>query len=475
MAATADPLGLDLLASMQSREGMRVLLIEPPELFLRGEGVTRQVAPLGLGYVGAAVRDIADVRLLLPDTRAYVGREPWVELARVIAQERPDVVGLTCVTATYAVARRVAEVVRSVALDALIVLGGVHPSTLPEASLDGAPAVDVVVVGEGEGAFRELVLARQHGRSTFEDIRGLVVRDPEGRARRTAERPLIADLDRLAPPMRDGLVWPDDIQPAFYQSIVTLRGCPYRCIYCAVPSLDSSRTRFRSPENVVEEIAWLQAQHGLSYLFFHDSVFTLNKRRTLAICAAMAARGLRVPFCIQTRADRIDAELMQAMCDVGLHQVFFGIESGDVDSLRQIRKEMSLERISEAVALVKAFGVRCSGFFMVGWPWEDADAVARTIAFAISLPLDGVSLFSATPLPGTELWELSKTSQLPESIDFRTPQINLTRMSDSEYSAAFTAASVQVDAFNQRRMHEALALAHAPVATNWQALADVSA
>lgn len=433
---------------------MKLLLADPPELFLQGQGATRQVQPLGLAYVGAAVADLAQVRFLLPDTRSYLGDDPWSEIAQAIVAEQPDVLGLTAVTANYAAAAQLAEVARQCVPGLLVVLGGVHASTDPEAALIGAPAVDLVVRGEGEQTLREILLAwSQRGEQLppWQSIAGVWYREGT-EARSAPPRAPTADLDALPMPLREGLVWQADVQPAFYQALVTLRGCPYQCIYCAVPSLDSSRTRYRSAANVMAEVAQLRDRYGANYLFFHDSVFTLHRRRTLELAEMLAQAPEPIPFCIQTRADRLDPEVLSALVKAGLHQVFFGIESGDPYSLQQIRKEMPLAVIRDAVHRVQRAGVRCSGFFMIGWPWDDEASIGRSLDFAETLPLDAISLFSATPLPGTELWRLSTNRAIPGSIDFRQPQVNLTTMSDARYTELFVQASRRVDEFNQRQM-----------------------
>ncbi|MBI5608539.1 MAG: radical SAM protein [Deltaproteobacteria bacterium] len=451
---------------------MRVLLADPPELFLAGQGLTRQVQPLGLAYVGAALADLADVRFLLPDTRAYLGDDPWGELRRTLIAERPDILGIGAVTASWPAAIRLAQLCRECLPETLIVAGGVHVSTEPAAALRQALAVDVVVQGEGEATLREITRVwaeRERQPVDWSKVAGTWSRTGDGQVVQGPPRPLLGDLDALPMPLREGLVYRDDIQPAFYQAMVTLRGCPYHCIYCAVPSLDSSRTRYRSPQNVVDEIAQLRVRHGLAYLFFHDSVFTLHRQRTLEICRLMVERQLTVPFCIQTRADRLDAELLDAMTRAGLHQVFFGIESGDADSLRRIRKAMELERIRAAVAMTRAANVRTSGFFMIGWPWETEALMEQTAEFATSLDLDAVSLFSATPLPGTELWKLAGgTPRELASIDFRKPQVNLTPLSDAHYAEVFGRVSARIDAYNQARMLQALQTTGQATAADWQ-------
>lgn len=439
---------------------MKVLLVDPPELFLRGLGHTRQVQPLGLAYVGAAVADLCEVRFLLPDTRAYTGDDPWTELVDTIEAEAPDLLGLTAVTATFAAAAELARRVRARLPSLPIVLGGVHASTLPAQSLDDAPAIDLLVAGEGEATFRALVQSLAKGwRGRVppdpDAIAGLWLRGADGRPRPTGPRPLLRDLDTLPHPLRDGLVYTGDIAPVFYQAVVTTRGCPYHCIYCAVPGLDSARTRMHGAERVAAEVEALRTRYAIPYLFFHDSVFTLSRKRTLAVAEALRRRADPVPFCIQTRADRLGDDELDALVDAGLHQIFFGVETGTAEGLKQIRKEMPLQTIRDAVRKTRARGIRACGFFMVGWPWEDEAAIAASIDFALELDLDAISLFSATPLPGTELGAMASAAGrdgAPRSVDFRRPQVNLTAMTDARYADAYATATARVDAYNQARM-----------------------
>ncbi len=434
---------------------MRVLLIDPPQEFLRCRGQARCVQPLGLGYVGAYLEKHGhEVRFLLPDTRSYIGDDPWGELRAAVLAEAPDVVGMTAVTASYPAARRMATEIKALLPQTTVVLGGTHASSNPVRSLLDAPDVDFVVAGEGEETMRELleVLALGRGVEAPDKIAGLVWRDEDGKGRYSGPRESISDLDALPFPKRDGLVWDEGIHPVFYQAMITLRGCPYRCIYCAVPSSNDRRTRYRSATDVVDEIEYLRTTYDIPYLFFHDSVFTLHRGRTVEICQQMIARGQQVPFACQTRADRIDGELLDLMKEAGCHQIFFGIESGDAVSLKKIRKKMSLEKIRSAVAEVKARQMRCTGFFMVGFPWEDEALIRRTADFACSLDLDAVSLFSATPLPGTELWDMAGGDHMPENIDFRTPQVNLTSMSPEAYRAVYDDVSAQLKAYNRGRI-----------------------
>ncbi len=434
---------------------MKVLLAEPPGRYA-GVGVSSvQVHPLGLGYLAAALAPHHDVVQLIPDVRAFPDDGArWAAIAEALRAEAPDLVGVSLVTATFPAGRRLAALARSLLGPHVpIVAGGVHATFRP-AEVLAEPAFDGLVVGEGEETLREVAAAVERGRP-WDHVPGVVTRAEGGDADALVWAPPrgpVADLDTLPDPRREGILWPDHLQPAFYQSLITVRGCPYRCSYCSVPQSSHRRTRYRSAGHVAREMVALVERWKVPYLFFHDSVFTLNRRRTLALCDELQDRGLRVPFACQTRADRVDPELLARLARAGCHQIFLGLESGHPETLRRIHKDVSLDVARRAVRDIKAAGIRCTGFFMVGFPWETREHVEATVELATTSGLDAATLFSATPLPGTELWEQTRGVVLPPSIDFRAPELNLTALPDAEYGRLFAAARARVDAYNQSQM-----------------------
>lgn len=439
---------------------MRVLLADGPNHCLRRGAGSMQVHPLGIGYVAALLAPAHDVLQLVPDVRDYGGADPWPFIDAAIADAAPDVLGISCVTATYPAARALAQRARAIlGPDVPIVMGGVHPTFRTDDAF-AIPEVDFVVRGEGEHTMRALVDALEAGVAT-DHIPGLLRRGANGAVVRGPERAPFSNLDELPFPRREGVLWPDQLHPAFYQSIITLRGCPYRCIYCAIPASADKKTRYRSAQNVAEEVAFVRHRYNVPYIFFHDSVFTLNRKRTVELLDRLAEMTPHVPFACQTRTDRVDPELLELMVAAGCHQIFFGIESGHPESLKRIRKGMPLADIRQAVGWAKALGIRCTGFFMVGFPWETEPHIRATADFATGLDLDAVSLFSATPLPGTELWDLSVGVDIPESIDFRKPEINLTQLTPDAYARLYNEVEAQLADYNRGRMN-AQALAHWP-------------
>jgi len=268
------------------------------------------------------------------------------------------------------------------------------------------------------------------------------------------------DLDSLPWPQRDNLVFDEQLHPVLYESLITLRGCPYKCIYCAIPNSSDRKTRYRSVENICDEIEHLRNTYGTKRLMFYDSVFTLNRKRTVALIDALIRRDLQLPFSCQTRADRVSPELLDKLVEGGCDCIYFGIESGDMGSLKKLRKPMQLETIRNAIRHTKERGIRANGFFMIGFPWESFAQAQATVDFALEIGLDMVSLFSATPLPGTELWDLaSAQAEIPEDTgmglpDFRTPQLNLTKIPTAEYAQLFRTSDVRFQEYNKEMVRQ---------------------
>ena len=441
---------------------LKVLLIDPPVSFLKCNGERRYSLPLSLASIAAYLRQHGHTtRILLPDCKSYSGTDPWGHLQSVIAQENPDIIGITALTATLPSAVKLIEISRQVlGLTIPIVLGGPHATARPvqTAQISGVTAV---VQGEGELPMLELVQGWQEGKNfSPQNVAGVVCRRADGSVVWGPRKSPHQDLDQLPWPQRDNLVFDEELHPVLYESLITLRGCPYKCIYCAIPNSSDRKTRYRSVDNICNEIAHLRDTYGTERLMFYDSVFTLNRKRTMLLLDEMSQRGLQMPFSCQTRADRVNPALLDKLVETGCECIYFGIESGDVDSLKQLRKSMKLETIREAVRETKKRGIRANGFFMIGFPWENQAQAQSTVEFALDLELDMVSLFSATPLPGTELWDLAAAqADVPEDIgmglpDFRTPQINMTKMSAEEYTHLFSVALERFQLYNREAIQQ---------------------
>ncbi|MFQ6000780.1 MAG: B12-binding domain-containing radical SAM protein [Anaerolineae bacterium] len=382
---------------------MKVLLINP-KANLPIE--VRTSPPLGLAYLGAVSEERGDeVRIL--DMEAEE-----TPLSQVLREERPDLVGITANTIQIKAAWRVAQDIKAeMALP--VVLGGPHPTVLPEESAQ-RPEVDIVVRGEGEATWAHLCQRLEAG-ALLEEVEGISYRR-NGRVIHNPDRPPLADIDSLPFPAHHLFKMEryTNLQPTLDTvkgksfSILTSRGCPYRCTYCSqiLPRV----WRMRSPENVVAEWRWLVKDLGAKEIGVLDDSFNIDRKRVLAICDLLISEGLNhVPWIMINgiRANLVDEELLGRMREAGCIRTAFGVESGNQEILDTvIDKRLTLEEIRAAFKAAKSVGMETIGFFIIGLPGETEETIEDTIRFACELDPLVANFSMATPFPGTEMREV---------------------------------------------------------------------
>ncbi len=387
---------------------MRVLLVNPKS---RLPIDTRISPPLGLAYLAAVSERRGD------QVRIYDGDVEETPLGTVVQEFSPQVVGITANTTQITAAWRDAGLVKSLC-SAPVVLGGPHPTSLPEESA-AKPFVDVVVRSEGEATWLEL-LSRFEGGDRAWDIAGITYRNGEGAIVSTPDRvPIpVQELDAMPFPAWHlfRLERYTNLQPTVDRvdgpslPILTSRGCPYRCSYCS--QIGPRRWRGRSVDSVVAEWRWLVRERGAAEIGVLDDSFNINRQRVLDICRRLVEEGLnRVPWIMINgiRANIADEEVLGAMKRAGCIRVAFGVESGNqaiLDSV--VDKHLTLDQVRAAFRAARAVGLETIGFFIVGLPGETEATMDDTIRFACELdPL--VANFSiATPFPGTAMYETVK-------------------------------------------------------------------
>lgn len=366
----------------------------------------RTSPPLGLAYLGTVSEERGDeVRILDMEVED-------VPLSRVLGEERPDLVGITANTIQIKAAWRVAQEIKAeTALP--IVLGGPHPTVLPEESAQ-RPEVDIVVRGEGEATWVDLCQKWKEGAS-LEEVEGISYRQ-NGKVIHNPDRPVIADVDSLPFPAHHLFKMEryTNLQPTLDTvegksfSILTSRGCPYRCTYCSqiLPRV----WRMRSPENVVAEWRWLVNDLGAKEIGVLDDSFNIDRKRVLAICDLLISKGLtHVPWIMINgiRANLVDEELLSRMREAGCIRTAFGVESGNQRILDTvIDKHLTLDEIKAAFKAAKSVGMETIGFFIIGLPGETEETIEDTIRFACELDPLVANFSMATPFPGTEMREV---------------------------------------------------------------------
>jgi radical SAM superfamily enzyme YgiQ (UPF0313 family) len=331
------------------------------------------------------------------------------DLGSIIERERPDVVGLTCSTPNFPRAVRIAEMVKARS-GALVVLGGVHASALPEFIVRRyAHAIDVVVVGEGEETMLDLLDAYSGGRS-LEGIRGICYLN-DGVPVRTEPRPYIEDLDRIPFPARD-LIPQDLFVPNAHNArhrrcatILTSRGCPYGCTFCAARIVSGTGYRTHSPGYVLEEMRMLKREYGVRQLLITDDTFTLNRKRAEAICAGMIEGRMNLDWFCFSQVGAVDESSLGLMRRAGCYNIGFGVESADPGILKRMGKNILPEQALKAVHTANRLGYKTQAFYVLGSPGESLDQMRRTVEFAMEVDAT-LSFFNMlVPYPGTRDFE----------------------------------------------------------------------
>jgi len=233
----------------------------------------------------------------------------------------------------------------------------------------------------------------------------------------TGKRPLQTDLDSLPYPARHLVRAEQYRSPETWNPLTVIhgnRGCPAQCIFCPAGVLTDFSVRYRSPENIVGELRECVERHGIREFLFHGDTFTLNRKWLLELCAAIRESGLDIRWGCNSRVDTIDDERARAMKAAGCWVVAFGIESGNSLLLEKMKKNATLDQAREAVAVCKRNGLRVHTFFVIGLPWETVETLEDTYRFALELDPDFFDFNIATPLPGTELFDIARTDALFE-------------------------------------------------------------
>jgi len=396
---------------------LRILLLEPfyPPDAAWGSAKTEQgyLPPMGVISVYAWLRHRGYAVEFLDTQFGDVTAE---SLRRRLVSASYDIVGMPVFTPTADYVFATAKIVRQALPKAKIVLGGIHATALPELTLEQCPESDFVVRHEGEYTFEALLDALVSG-TDFASVEGLAYRDPgSGRVIVNRQRPFLGDLDSLPHGFYSDLdltrYVPHPTQYVRLPSypVMTQRGCPYFCSYCEASTILGKKTRFFSPQRVVEELKILKKEKGARGIYFQDSTFTIKRTWTLELMNLMVRENLDLRWSCNTRADRVDPELLDAMYRAGGRQIVFGIESGNQQSLDTVRKGCTVEEQTRGVEWTRAAGFRYVTSFIICLPGETPDMVKTTIEYAKSLRGHIAMFYLPVPYPGSELYQTCKAS-----------------------------------------------------------------
>jgi len=381
---------------------MKVMLVNPPtERQLFGTGGL--FLPIGLAYIASVLKAEGHEVSVLDLTVHPRSPEDFGALVR---QEKPDMVGFTAVTPTVNMAVEYASKAKEAGAS-LTVIGGPHVTALPDEAIE--KGVDVVVRGEGEITMKEL--AANPG--AVANIKGLSYMSG-GKVVHNPDREFIEDLDSLPFPARG--LFPDmrnyKGQPVLGNrtpigNISTSRGCPYGCRFC-FKALFGRKFRARSAASIVEEWAHLVNDFGVKEITISDDAFTTDAKRVHEVCDMLISRGLNIPWTCSNgiRVNTATYDTLKHMREAGCYRAAFGIENGDEEVLKAIGKKITLKQVEDAIKTARRVGIKTTGFFMLGGPWDTMATMQKTIDFAVRVQPDYAQFSIATPYPGSELYDI---------------------------------------------------------------------
>ena len=375
---------------------MRVLLINP--FYPLSENPS---PPLGLAFLAGVLEQAGiEVRVLDLVVRPY----SRALLENILTGFAPDVVAATSVTMSYPEAAKVIRDVKDIAPDMVTLMGGPHVSFRARETLAELPELDFIVRGEGEAALLELMETLSKGRG-YDAIPGLAFRE-DGRIVLNPTRKPGLDLNSLPLPARHLLPLGRYRALGMAISMTTSRGCPHGCIFCVGRKMVGPKVRYRDPVRVVDEMEYVGSL-GFKQINLADDLFTANHDHCLAVLDEIMQRRLSLTWTSFARVDTVSPELLHRMKKAGCSAVSFGVETGNPDILKKIRKGITLDQVVAAVGMCTDAGLTPHASFILGLPGETPETLAQTVAFGEHLKSLGVShgFHLLAPFPGTRVRE----------------------------------------------------------------------
>jgi len=410
---------------------MKVLLINPPVR----EQYPPESFPYGLGYVAKyLIKAGHQVEILDIDNCRY-DRE---EVIRQLNKYNCDVIGTGGIVTVYKYLKWLVPVLRKKFPDAKIMVGGSLPTSAPEATLKGLD-IDFIVVGEGEITAPELVnYLEKHKKLSIDELKKIdgIGFKHKGKMVLTAPRSLIENLDDLGLPDWDLFSIEKILQHRNNTfSIITERGCPFRCNFCYHQF--GYKPRRRSMEHVIKEIKFLNKKYGVTSFSICDNLFVFNKKELTKFIGLLRKNKLRIEYDTSMRASLVTEELIILLKKSGCTMLSFGFESGSQKVLNLMNKATTIEQMDKSIAIMEKCKMPYFGTFIIGYPGETKEDIDQTIDFCkrhghLAKP------FFATPYPGTPLFhqikhKIKNMDKFLESLgDARDLAINISEFSTKE-------------------------------------------
>ena len=332
--------------------------------------------PLGLLYVATAIKDYYSVEIMDVIALNY----SIEQTVRAIIEKLPTVLGISLQTFRLYPMVAIIKEVKSKLPDAVIVVGGPHTSLYPVETLN-LNGVDFVIMGDGEGPFKNLLDAlSSNNNNELKNIAGLVYKDENNTV--FQKPPLYGSIDNIKIPDRSLVDYKYYYTAADEQeqvvTMISSRGCPFQCIFCDV---QEKKYRQRSAKNIVDEIESINNSFKNALIHIFDDTFNLSKERVLEICNEIQKRKIKTQWTTRARVHPCDEEMVSAMKNAGLKRVHLGVESGSETSLFNIKKGIKKDQIIKAFEIYHKYNIDILSYFIIGFDWETKKDINDTIAF----------------------------------------------------------------------------------------------
>lgn len=359
----------------------------------------RQI-PLGIAYLASTLKDSCNLEVfdMLVDEN----------LLEKIQLEKPDIIGLSVFSVDFIFVEQLIKAIKEVSSSSLIIAGGAHATVAPAQVL--VAGADIVIRGEGENAFLAIVDSFSQGMMVLEEIPGISYLEKGIRHNQCL---YVEDIDELPMPGIEFFDWEKYDQ----YPILTSRGCPFGCKFCASKTIWGQRVRFHSANRVLIEIDKAVNSYGLKNIVFIDDTFTLNHERLIEICDHLIEKEYNITWSVNSRVDTINEKVACKMSEAGCRVVSFGVETGSDKIQDSTGKKLKREQIVAAVNACKKAGIRVKTGWMVGLPGNYEEQM-KSLDLMLEIDPDEISIHHFVPMPGTAYWDFPEKYGI--SFDERT-------------------------------------------------------
>lgn len=418
------------------REQRKILLVEPAFYRLYKDTYSYKDYPLSLGYLAGTIKKETDWDVLVYNADFVPHSEPsmrysylsgtgfenylrnlkdlsapiWKEIKSTIIEFNPAVIGIHCLTQNFVSASTIAKLAKEINSEIIVMVGGPHPTVIGASILDN-PNIDIVVKGEGERTVVELLDAVSKEES-LDKVEGIIYR-ADHQIIETPNRAFIEDLDSLVFPQEyahEALKDYHKYPISAFRHIFATRGCLYNCFFCGSRYIWSRRVRFRSAANVTDEITSLQRM-GIRWIEFDDDTFGVTKEYIRQLCDSLISNCPRIKWGCEIHVNLVDEQIIALMKKAGCCHIRLGIESGNNEMLKRVRKNITIEKAITAADIIRKYGIKLTAFFIIGFPEETEYTLNDTLK--AMKKIKGTLTYSIfTPYPGTEAFEFCRENGL---------------------------------------------------------------